>query len=128
MDRRFTHGLLLVIAGLLATNLLRGPGVARAETLEAQTPDLVALVAAGNGSGQNVLFLVDPKAKRLLVYDDVARGKLSLRCVRDLQYELQLQSFPGAGKKGDAKQEPSVRAMRDYVKRLSKKARTRKKH
>lgn len=121
MSQRFTHGLLLVIVGLLAANLLQAPtaGVAHAQSMNASEKGVFALVAPGINNGQNVLFVIDPLGRRLAVYDDVAKGQLSLRCVRNLEYELTLESFPKEPKKVKSSrriQVPSVKYMRDLAK------------
>ena len=116
MSQRFTHGLLLVIAGLLAANLLQAPtaGVAHAQSMNGGKPSVFAVAMPGQGSGQNVLYLIDPAAKRMSVYDDTARGQLVLRCVRTFDYEQQLEVWPKEPKKLKAAkrvQVPSVQYM-----------------
>lgn len=114
MERRSTQVLLGLIACLLALNLLRGDPlpVAQAGPGEAGASHLFALTAPGLQNGQNVLYVLDPGTDRLLVYDDHAKGKLTLRAVRNMFYEkTRFEQWPTKDRKGKH-QWPPIKAFK----------------
>ena len=57
---------------------------------------MFAVVAPGQGQGNNVLFVIDPESTKLLVYEHRAGGKLEMVHVRNIGPELGYDDFTRA--------------------------------
>lgn len=78
---------------------------------------VVAVTAPGRGVGHNVLFVIDEPGQRLLVYEHVAGGGLTLTQARDYQFDARLEDFPSQkDKKNPRRQKPSVEEIKKAVK------------
>jgi hypothetical protein len=95
---RVTHAiafLLGVIATFLAVLVFKPMEVTWAQA-SSGGGQLVAVSNGGNPGGRDMLWLVDSKEKRLLVYELAEQEHLYLRAARDIQYDWQLDQFPTA--------------------------------
>jgi hypothetical protein len=82
---------------LVLIGLALGLSVGRAPTAVAQQAgggQMFAVTAPGNNPGQNTLFVIDPQAARLAVYEYKSHGTLELRAVRNMDGELKLDEWP----------------------------------
>ena len=72
------------------------------------------VVATGNIDSQNrdLLYVIDTQDKVLCVYD-MQGYQLKLLAARNISYDLSAQEFSA----GNKQQQPSVRRMRDFVKK-----------
>ncbi len=86
--RRAGPSALLLLALLVAAQLLSAPPAARADGVA--RPDLFALTAPGKAQGNNILYVLDGRAMRLLVFEHTAGDKLRLTHVRELDLDVQL--------------------------------------
>jgi hypothetical protein len=78
---------------------------------------VVAVTAPGRGVGHNVLFVIDDQGQRLMVYEHVAGGALTLTQARDYQFDARLEDFPSQkDKKNPRRQKPSVADIEKAVK------------
>jgi len=84
-----------LLAAVVVPWLLPGPTPAYADALAANQDGVVALTAPGNGNGQNVLFVIDSRNTRVLVFEHRFGGKLTLTGVRNYEYELEFEQWPG---------------------------------
>ncbi len=91
---RLVNGLALGVALGLGLAHLGGPPQAAAQQAGGQ--QMFAVVGAGQGQGSNVLFVIDPTAARLMVYEHRVGGRLELVTVRNMQYEARFEQWPGA--------------------------------
>jgi hypothetical protein len=102
--------LLGVVAALGAALVLTTtqPGFPQAHAQTSGNNDMLALMGNGNqGQSKDNIFIVDSKALRLAVYS-YNNGNLNLACVRNIQYDLKFQEFPG-------KSNPSVAQVREKI-------------
>ncbi len=100
------------VAGLACRSL---PAPAHAQ--EGVRGSVVALTAPGRGVGHNVLFVIDDQGQRLMVYEHIAGGALTLTQARDYQYDARLEDFPSQkDKKNPRRQKPSVDEIKKAVK------------
>ena len=83
---------------------------------EAGAGNLFALTAPGVTQGQNVLYVIDSLSMRVMVYEHRVGGKFILAHVRDMEYEVQFEQFPG----GDKKNPPQVPTVGEVKKMLNK--------
>ena len=61
------------------------------------TGELIALSARVDDEYQ-LVTVIDPKLRSMSVYHvELASGDIQLRCVRDIRWDLQLESFNGKG-------------------------------
>ncbi len=59
--------------------------------------ELIALSATVDDQHQ-LVTVIDPKLRSMSVYHvELASGDIELRCVRDIRWDLQLESFNGKG-------------------------------
>lgn len=86
--RRAAPAALFLFALLVGAQLLSTAPAARAEGLA--RPDLFALTAPGRAQGNNILYVLDGRAMRLLVFEHAAGDKLRLTHVRELDLDVQL--------------------------------------
>lgn len=57
------------------------------------SPALITIPISGDGKGQ-LLSVVDPQHRTLAVYHiDATTGEITLRCVRNLTWDLQMMEF-----------------------------------
>lgn len=71
------------------------PGHAAASVQQAGSPDMLALSAEVEGRQQ--ITVIDPKQKVMAVYHiDRTTGAVSLRSVRNLQWDMQIEDFNSA--------------------------------
>ncbi len=90
LARRVLDALLLLAALAVVAQLAGGsPRVALAA--QAGGAELFALTAPGQAHGSNVLYVIDPRAQRLLVFEHRVAGKLELTHVRQLELDVQLE-------------------------------------
>ena len=108
----------LVIA-VVAPWLSPGVPPAFAEALGVKKGEVVALTAPGNGNGSNVLFLIDSDRQRVLVYEHKTGGKLTLTAVRNYEYEIEFEQWPGD--KARTAPEPPVGELKDAADALRQK-------
>lgn len=113
LNRLLTVALLVAVA---APWLAQSTPPAFADVLGAKKGEVVALTAPGNGNGSNVLFLIDSDQRRLLVYEHRAGGKLTLTAVRNYEYEIEFEQWPGL--KARTGSEPPVGEMKDETEEL----------
>lgn len=114
MESRSGVGLAVALVAGFALASLGRPE--RAFAQQAGGAQMFAVTAPGNGgAGSNVLFVIDPESRRLLVYEHRSGAKLELVTVRDMQYELEFQMWPDAGPRVST---PSVRDMHEKVEEL----------
>lgn len=113
-DRRAQASLLA--AGLLFGLLLgRGPTPALAQQAGGQ--QMFAVTAPGQAQGSNVLFVIDPESLRLAVYEHRVGGKLELKAVRNVAWELRYEQWPAPDAKAATGTEPAVRDVKKQVER-----------
>ena len=112
-NRLLTVALLVAVA---APWLSQSTPPAFADVLGAKKGEVLALTAPGNGSGNNVLFLIDSDMSRLLVYEHRAGGKLTLTAVRNYEYEVEFEQWPGG--KARTAPEPPVGEMKEETEAL----------
>ncbi len=110
MDR--SHLLIAFLLGVcvaLGTALVlqSGDALPRAHAQASGSGEMFAVTGTGTTSqGHDVLFLVDSRSSRLAVYE-YKGGRLTVGAIRNLEYDLRFQEFPGK------KQNPSVRDMKE---------------
>lgn len=106
----------LLAAGLLFGLLLgRGPTPALAQQAGGQ--QMFAVTAPGQAQGSNVLFVIDPESLRLAVYEHRVGGKLELKAVRNVAWELRYEQWPAPDAKAATGTEPDVRDVKKQVER-----------
>jgi hypothetical protein len=67
------------------------------ERIGTSSAELIALSATVNDQYQ-VVTVIDPKLRAMSVYHvELASGNIQLRCVREIRWDLQLESFNGKG-------------------------------
>jgi len=91
---------LLFYAGLVLLALLPHLAAppAPAWAAEAGGDELFALTAPGQGQGQNVVYVVDPRSLRMAVYEHrAAGGALELVAVRNMEFDLEFEQYPTRG-------------------------------
>jgi hypothetical protein len=68
-----------------------------AERIGTSPAELIALSATVDDQYQ-LVTVIDPKLRSMSVYHvELASGNIQLRCVRDIRWDLQLESFNGKG-------------------------------
>lgn len=104
---RLAYGLVLGVAlGLIGAHLA-APPAARAQ--EAGGKGMFAVIGQGQGQGSNVLFVIEPESRRLLVYEHRFGGRLELVTVRNMDYETRFEQWPKSGQRATI---PPVEDMR----------------
>ena len=78
---------------------------------EAGEGGVFAVTAPGQGQGNNVLYVIDSRSMRLLVYEHRAGGPIKLALVRNMIYATQYEQWPG-GKEGDKLHIPPVKELK----------------
>ncbi len=100
-------GILIGVAAILAIvrlspqEVYAGPGGRQNESFA--SGDYIAIASTAR-SDNNILWFVDTKAKKLLLYEYYNENVVRLKCVRDLQYDL---NVPDAVAIPDKNAEPS---------------------
>ena len=80
-----------IVGGVLAVSLMN-PGPAYAETATSST-DVVIVTGNTRSLSQDVLYVIDTKVNRLLVYEFRGRA-LHLAAARFIEFDLQLDEWP----------------------------------
>lgn len=104
---RAAHGLVLGVALGLGLSHLAGPP--RASAQQAGGQQMFAVIGAGQGQGNNVLYVIDPPSARLLVYEHRAGGRVELVTVRNMEHEARFEQWPAEGPRASI---PPVKEMR----------------
>lgn len=103
----FLMGLVVALGAALVIQSGNALPRAHAQTA-AQGAGLMAVTGSGTqGQSRDVLFILDPEASRLGVYE-YKDGRLELTAVRNIEYELRFQEWSARGKQ----QTPPVNDMR----------------
>jgi hypothetical protein len=100
----WTIGLVAILASLVGVVLgtvLMGPSPAHARAADS-SDDIVVCTGNIKGGNQDVLYIMDTRAERMVIYEVEGRT-LSLAVVRNTKYDFQLKEFP------PGKQRPTVR-------------------
>jgi hypothetical protein len=89
----------LAVFGLAVVFALSGPSVGYgqwATASPAQGGSNLVTIATPAGEGRQQLTIVDPQTRGLAVYHiDTASGEVSLKSVRNIQYDLRMIEFNG---------------------------------
>jgi hypothetical protein len=89
--------LLGVSATLLAVLVFRPLQVIEAQAASSGG-GFVAVSNGGNPGGRDILWLVDTKDRRLLVYELAEQDHLYLRTARNIEYDFLLDQWPAANR------------------------------
>jgi hypothetical protein len=110
----------VIIAFLLGTCVTLGAALLLQSQARVLSPAFGQAAAGGDGSmymvtgsgtqgqSRDVLFLVDPSAPRLAVYE-YKDGRLELGAVRNIEYEMRFEQWAARGKE----QRPTVKEMKE---------------
>jgi hypothetical protein len=115
-------GVLVGIVAVLAVTKLStqeayaAPGAKQSESFA--TGDFIAL-ASSTRSDTNILWLIDTKNKKLLLYEYYSENVVRLKCVRDIQYDINIPDGVQVPNRKDAEPSPmEVRSFYDNLKKL----------
>lgn len=100
----WTIGLVAMLAsvvGTLLTLTLTGPEPIHAQTASSSN-DVIIVTGNSRSNSQDVLYIIDTKSNRLLVYEFRGRS-LTLAAARYIEYDLQLDEWP------EKSQQPGVK-------------------
>lgn len=105
----FLLGVVVALAGAFVARSDSALPTAQADAAGGQ--QMFAVVGTGTqGQSRDVLFLIDPSAPRLAVYE-YKDGRLELGAVRNIEFDLRFQEYAPRGKD----QRPSVRDMKQQT-------------
>jgi hypothetical protein len=107
----FLLGAVVALGGALLVTSSRGLPEAYAQT--AGNNDMIALAGTGDqGKSKETLMIIDSKSQRLAVYQ-FQNLSLQLCAIRNMQYDLKFEEWPGASRP----QSPTVAEQRDATRK-----------
>lgn len=113
---RFESALLVAVVALAASHLVGGTPRAAAQQA-AGDERLFAVVSQTQNT--NVLFVLDPPSRRLIVFEHRVGGKLELAAIRHLENEVQFDEWSPQGAAARV-QSPRVHDLAKELKELQK--------